>query len=108
MPTLRRRDRHRRDYGPVHRFQLRWGFDATWHRFGVVSVPCRRRYGASDCRPEDMPAVRAAWEALRDELLPTVSDPWELWAYRRFDLGVEPLGIDTSAWPAVPPKPEAA
>lgn len=103
MPRIVRRLQHRRDYDDIHRFQLRWGFDASWQRFGIESVSCRRRDGASDCRDADMPAVESAWHALRDELLATVDDPRKIWAYRRFDLHIEPLGVDYSAFPAVPP-----
>jgi hypothetical protein len=85
--------------------QLRWGFDGSWQRFNRSNISARRRHGASDCRAEDMPACEAAYWAVREELLERFSDPWNCWAYRRFELGVEPLNADTGAWPTVPPKP---
>ena len=85
MPIIRRKEKHRREYGEIHRQQLREGFDAEYQRFGRSGVRCRRRYGATDCDSDDMAAVESAWHVLRDELLEGVDDPTTVWAYRRFE-----------------------
>jgi len=106
MPSIRRRQQRLRDLTRDGLMQLRWGFDHSGQRFDRVNVSARRRHGASDCCPQDMPLVEATWHSHREALLETVDDPWKLWAYRRFELNVEPIFVDR-AIPAVPPKPEA-
>jgi hypothetical protein len=104
MPVFRRKGRHRVNWTALHWQQLQYGADAPYQRFGVPNVSTRRRMGASDFSADSMGLAKAAWDDLHEELLAEVKDPWTIWAYRRFVLDVEPLGVDTGPFPAIPPK----
>jgi hypothetical protein len=53
-----------------------------------MSVPCRRHHPQGvDFSSATMQLAEQCWRELRNELLSSVDDPRQLWAYRRFELG---------------------
>lgn len=85
MPTLRRRQR-RTNWNATHRAQLVTGFFGC-RRFGVPMRVATRFRGCESPHPHDAADVRLAWADLRDELLATVTNPSQLWAWRVFENG---------------------
>jgi hypothetical protein len=82
MPSIRRKQL-RQQWGDLHRNQLKRGAIAG----EVMRIPCRQREPqGEDFGAGTMALAAQAWADLKDELLATVSDPTELWAYRRFEI----------------------
>jgi len=88
MPAIRRKQL-RQQWGDLHPIRLKRGAIAAHERFGeLMRIPCRQRYPQGvDFGAGTMALAEQAWADLKDELLATATDPTELWAYRRFELG---------------------